>query len=112
MLRALLYERQLVTRIQRELASAHQFQVATAMVSVAGVNWIYSSIERCLEKGGSGRILFGIDLPSDPKAIERVRNIATQHSGQLELKYFRPLKSRIFHPKLLLFRTRSGKTSA
>jgi HKD family nuclease len=112
MIRPLLYERQLVTKIQRELASAHQFQIATAMVSVAGVEWVYRSIEQCMEKGGSGRILFGIDLPSDPKAIERLRNIATEYSSQLELKYFRPLKSRIFHPKLFLFRTRSGKNSA
>jgi HKD family nuclease len=112
MIRPLLYERQLVTKVQRELASAQQFQVATAMVSVAGVEWIHRSIEQCMEKGGSGRILFGIDLPSDPKAIERLRDIATEYSGQLELKYFRPLKNRIFHPKLFLFRTRSGKTSA
>lgn len=112
MIRPLLYERQLVTKIQRELASAQQFQVATAMVSVAGVEWIYRSIEQCMEKGGSGRILFGIDLPSDPKAVERLREIATEYPRQLELKYFRPLKNRIFHPKLFLFRTRSGKTSA
>lgn len=112
MIRPLLYERQLVTKIQRELASAHQFQVATAMVSVGGVESVYRSIEQCMEKGGSGRILFGIDLPSDPKAIERLRDIATEYSDQLELKYFRPLKNRIFHPKLFLFRTRSGKTSA
>jgi HKD family nuclease len=101
-----------VTKIQRELASAQQFQVATAMVSVAGVEWIYRSIEQCMKKGGTGKILFGIDLPSDPKAIQRLRNIAAEYSGQLEIKYFRPLKNRIFHPKLFLFRTRSGKTSA
>lgn len=112
MIRPLLYERQLVTKIQRELASAQQFQVATAMVTMAGVEWIYRSIEQCMEKGGSGRILIGIDLPSDPKAIEKLKGIAGEYSGQLELKYFRPLKNRIFHPKLFLFRTRSGKTSA
>jgi HKD family nuclease len=112
MTRPLLYERQLVTKIQRELASAKQFKIATAMVSIAGVKQICSSIGRCLEKGGCGKVLFGIDLPSDPKAIGSLRDIEIEYSGQLELKYFRPLKNRIFHPKLFLFRTRSGKTSA
>ena len=88
MIRPLLYERQLVTKIQRELASAQQFQVATAMVSVAGVEWIYRSIEQCMEKGGSGRILFGIDLPSDPKAIERLR----EHRNRV----FRPVGVKVF----------------
>ena len=112
MIRPLLYERELVTRVQRELNSARMFRIATAMVSPAGVDELYLSLERCLERGGSGRILIGVDLPSDPHAIERLRKLATEHSGRLELKYFRPMKTRIFHPKLFIFGNGASSSSA
>src|SRR5271157_2244771 len=112
MIRPLLYEQQLVSHIQQTLAASQQFHIATAMVSTAGVSRLYKSIERCMAKGGTGQILIGIDLPSDPNAIETLLHIATEYSGQLELKYFRPLRNRIFHPKLFLFKRRTGKASA
>jgi HKD family nuclease len=112
MIRPLLYERQLVTRLQEELLSAKMFRIASAMVSVAGVNEIFLSLERCLEKGGFGRILIGVDLPSDPHAIERLRKLAAKYSENLKLKYFRPLKNRIFHPKLFIFGNGASSTSA
>ena len=112
MIEPLLYERQLVTRIQKELGSAREFKIATAMVSQAGVKWLSQSLEQCLDKGGNGRILIGVDLPSDPNAIEELDDRAAEYPGQLKLKYFRPLKSRIFHPKLFLFTKSNGKVSA
>ena len=112
MIEPLLYERQLVTRIQKELGSAREFKIATAMVSKAGVKWLSQSLEQCLDKGGNGRILIGVDLPSDPNAIEELDDRAAEYPRQLKLKYFRPLKSRIFHPKLFLFTKSNGKVSA
>jgi HKD family nuclease len=107
-----LYPRELVERVREELASSQHFRIASAMVSMAGVDLIYRSIERCMERDGCGQILIGVDLPSDPNAIERLRGLASKYASQLDLKYFRPLRNRIFHPKLFLFRKRKGKTSA
>jgi HKD family nuclease len=112
MIRPLLYERQLVTRLQEELLSAKMFRIASAMVSVAGVNEIFRSLERCLDRDGAGRILIGVDLPSDPHAIEKLRRLAAKYSGNLKLKYFRPLRSRIFHLKLFIFGSGASSTSA
>ena len=112
MIEPLLYERQLVTRIQKELGSAREFKIATAMVSQAGMKWLSQSLERCMDKGGNGRILIGVDLPSDPNAIEELDDRAAEYPGQLKLKYFRPLKNRIFHPKLFLFTKSNGRVSA
>jgi len=111
-IKPLLYERELVTRIQRELPSAKMFRIATAMVSPAGVDELYPSLERCLERGGSGRILIGVDLPSDPNAIERLRKLSMKHAGYFELKYFRPLRNRIFHLKLFIFGNGGSRHSA
>jgi HKD family nuclease len=112
MIKPLIYERELLTTINRELTSAKEFEIATALVSMLGVESLHRSIKQCLEKGGRGKILIGVDLPSDPNAIEKLRVLAIEYSGQFELKYFRPLKNRIFHPKLFLFRDGTGNTSA
>lgn len=112
MVRTLLYEQQVLTTIQRHVASARQFKIAIAMVSAAGMDYVGDSIRRCLQKGGTGEILIGIDLPTDPKALRDLLRIQSKHPGQLELKTFRRLKKRIFHPKLFIFEGRRGNKSA
>jgi HKD family nuclease len=112
MVKTLLYEKELLTEVQRRLKSARQFKIATAMISAAGVNRVDESIRRCLQKGGSGEILIGIDLPSDPKAMQELLRIESNYAGRLQLKVFRRLKNRIFHPKLFIFKGRNGKRSA
>jgi len=112
MVKTLLYEKELLTAVQRRLKSARQFKIATAMISAAGVNRVDESIRRCLQKGGSGEILIGIDLPSDPKAMQELLRIESNYAGRLQLKVFRRLKNRIFHPKLFIFKGRNGKRSA
>jgi hypothetical protein len=76
------------------------------------MNHVDDSMRRCLHKGGSGEILVGIDLPSDPKALQQLIRIEGNYAGQLKVKIFRRLKSRIFHPKLFIFEGRNGKNSA
>ncbi len=112
MVKPLIYEHQLVAEARRELVAAKEFQIAIALVSLAGVNKIYQSLEKCIEKGGSGRVLVGVDLPSHPDAIERLLSLKARYPSKIELKYFRPLKNRIFHPKLFLFKRRNGKGMA
>lgn len=109
--KTLLYEQQVLTVVQRQLTSARRFKIATAMVSSAGMDYIRDSIRRCLQKGGSGEILIGIDLPTDPKALGELLQIQSKHAGQLELKTFRRLKRRIFHPKLFIFEGSGGNKS-
>jgi HKD family nuclease len=112
MIKPLLYEQQLVNQIHKELVGSQRFQIATAMVSMAGVARLDRSIHLCMAKGGRGKILIGVDLPSDPSAIDRLLEIATEYPEQLELKYFCPLRNRIFHPKFFLFRGKTGKACA
>jgi hypothetical protein len=82
------------------------------MASAAGMDYVGDSIRRCLQKGGSGEILIGIDLPTDPKALGELLQIQSKNAGQLNLKTFRRLKNRIFHPKLFIFERSGGKKSA
>jgi HKD family nuclease len=112
MIKTLLYEQEVMTHFRRELRGAKEFAFASALVSSTGVAAIRESLQHCLAHGGVGKILIGIDLPTDPKALETLLAISQKHSGRLELKYFRPLKSQIFHPKLYVFKSRSGKSTA
>jgi HKD family nuclease len=100
-----------MTSLQKELTSARQFKFATALVKMTGVDLIHEPIRQCMNKGGRGEILVGIDLPSDPNAIQRLAELGTEYSGQLKLKYFRHLKNLCFHPKVFWFKGSNGKTS-
>ena len=112
MVKTLLYEKELLTAVQRRLMSARRFKIATAMISAAGVNNVDESISICLKKGGTGEILIGIDLPSEPKAMQELLRIQADYADQLTLKIFSRLKNRIFHPKLFIFESRNGRRSA
>lgn len=112
MVKTLLYEQQVLTSVRRCLASARRFKIATAMVSAAGMAYVDDSIRRCLQKGGTGQILIGIDLPTDPKALGKLLEIESKHVGQLELRIFCRLKKRIFHPKLFIFEGSGGNKCA
>jgi HKD family nuclease len=108
MVRTLLYEQQAFKQLCHELRLSKEFAIASALISSAGIDLVISPLIHCLQHGAKGKILAGIDLPTDPKAIEKLLSLADRFPGSLQLKYFRPLTSRIFHPKLYLFRTRSG----
>ncbi len=112
MIKTLLYEQEVITQLREDLRQAKEFGIASALVSSAGVAAILGALQKCLAHGGKGRILVGIHLSTDPEALKTLLSVAQAHPGKLQLKYFLPLKTRIFHPKLYMFRDRLGKTSA
>ena len=75
-------ENELLERIKSELARASQFCLGMALVTNSGLKLVLPSIERCLEKRGHGQVLFGIDLPTDPDAIQSLRALQTRHKGE------------------------------
>lgn len=107
-MKALQAEGDLVGQFKAELARASEFCFGMALVTKSGLDLIRSSIDLCLERGGRGRVLFGVDLPTEPAAIEALCEIKAQYKRNFELRRFQPGK-RFFHPKFAIF---SGKTGA
>jgi hypothetical protein len=52
-------------------------------------------------------MLFGVDLPTEPEAIERLCAIQAQHKQNFELRRFQPGRT-FFHPKLSIFEMKTG----
>src|ERR1039458_7773388 len=96
-MKALQAENELLERFKTELARASKFYLGMALVTKGGLKLVLSSIERCLEKRGHGQVLFGIDLPTDPDAIQSLRALQTRYKGNFEVRRFQPGK-RFFHP--------------
>lgn len=104
-------ENELLERFKTELARASKFYLGMALVTKGGLKLVLSSIERCLEKRGHGQVLFGIDLPTDPDAIQSLRALQTRYKGNFEVRRFQPGK-RFFHPKISAFVGRTGARTA
>ena len=56
-------------------------------------------------------MLFGVDLPTEPAAIEILYTIQTQHKENFELRRFEPGRT-IFHPKFSIFVGQTGTVTA
>jgi HKD family nuclease len=82
-----------------------------ALVTKSGLARVLSSIEHCLKRRGRGQVLFGIDLPTDPDAIQSLCALETRHKGNFEIRRFQPGR-RFFHPKVSVFVSRGGAKTA
>jgi HKD family nuclease len=110
-MKALQSEGELLQQFNAELAKASEFWLGMALVTKSGLDLVYPSIEQCLQKGGRGHVLFGIDLPTEPSAIEFLCKIQAQHKETFEVRRFQPGKT-FFHPKFSIFAGRRGTPTA
>jgi HKD family nuclease len=110
-MKALQAEGELLKRIKTELAKASRVCFGMALVTRSGLDLLYPSIERFLERGGRASVLFGVDLPSEPRAIEILSRLEEQHSQNFVLRRFQPGRT-FFHPKLSIFERQNGAKTA
>jgi HKD family nuclease len=110
-MKALQGEDDLLKQFKAELPRAARFYVGMALVTKSGMDVIQPLIERCLERGGRGCVLFGVDLPTDPAAIERLCKIQELHNQTFVLRRFQPGRT-FFHPKLSIFVRKNGAKTA
>ncbi len=101
-MKALQTENELLKHVTSELAKASEFYLAFALVTSGGLKLVLPSIERCLRNRGRGRMLFGVDLPTDPEAIQSLMTLQSRHKDNFEVRLFQS-GTRFFHPKVSVF---------
>jgi HKD family nuclease len=110
-MKALQAENELLEHFKKELARASEFYLGMALVTKGGLKLVLASIERCLERRGRGYVLFGVDLPTDPDAIQSLKALQSRHKENFEVRRFQP-GTRFFHPKVSVFVKRNGTKTA
>jgi HKD family nuclease len=110
-MKALQAENELLERFTTDLGRASEFYLGMALVTKSGLNLILPWIERSLERQGHGQVLFGVDLPTDPDAIQRLCALQIRYKENFEVRRFQPGR-RFFHPKVSVFIGRSGARTA
>jgi HKD family nuclease len=95
-------EGELLKQFNAELTRASKFSLGMALVTRSGLSLISQPIERCLRSGGHGSILFGVDLPTEPAAIETLLAIQARHKENFQLRRFQPGRT-FFHAKISIF---------
>ena len=85
--KALLDESQLLESLVSALRRAQSFQAATALVTRGGLGLLINQITACLKRGGSGEILIGVDVLTEPEAIQSLlslqRRYPLAHTGRI-----------------------------
>ena len=99
--------------LAQQLSACRRFSIAMAMVSCDGLAMLEGALEKCLKRDGAeGQFLFGVDLPTDPEAIEYLMKLASRHADQFTLRRFESGRQGIFHSKLYLFESHRGPNAA
>jgi HKD family nuclease len=88
-----------------------KFSIATALVTSTGLDLILASMRSAFDRGAIGRLLFGIDMPTEPEAIDSLMKLKTHYPNQLQLKRFGG-SPRFFHPKFAVFEGKSRRRTA
>lgn len=109
-MKALQSEGELLRALKDGLRSASEFRLGLALVTKGGLDLIRPSIERCLQKGGDGYVLFGVDLPTQPAAIDDLCAIQARYRQNFHLQRFQSGRM-FFHPKFSMFIRRGKKTA-
>lgn len=110
--KALVYEDETLNAILLELKRARSFSFAIALVTQSGLGLLRQGIEACLARRGSGEILVGVDLPSDPEALAYLTSLEARAGERLSVRVFMSPQNHWFHPKVYLFRRADGSARA
>ncbi len=111
-IKALLYENELQDQYRKSLRGTAEFSLGMALITTSGLGKHADALIAILKRGGHGRILVGIDLPTDPDAIQTLCDWTEEFEGRLQLRVFQSTGNSIFHPKLSLFKSAKGQWSA
>ena len=60
-------------------------------------------MQQCLERAGHGKVLFGIDLATEPDAIARLLELKDSFLDTLEFRLFGSREKSEFHAKFAIF---------
>jgi len=111
-MKALLYESEVLDAYRSKLDEAVEAHLALALISASGLKLLEDQMLRFLKGGGIMRVLVGVDMPTDPGAIEQLCKFQQRFKGRFEVKRFQSGEHRIFHAKLAVFVHVGGKKSA
>lgn len=112
LMKALFTEDELLAEWVAQLKASVSFHIAMALISKAGLDLVLEALTSHLDGGAAGKMLVGIDLPTDPQALSSLHKLQSDFPGQFVLRRFKPEKKRVFHPKLSIFVGPKGHKTA
>jgi HKD family nuclease len=111
-MKTLLYENQTIKAYQDALTASDEVSLAFALVTKGGLGLLKTEIQKLLKRGGTLKFLVGVDMASDPEAIEWLHHVQRKHAETFALKVFQSGDGGIFHPKFGIFTGSRDRRSA
>ena len=98
-------------RLPKLAKSAVAVRVAMAQVTPGGLGQVLESLAGVLKRGGEVRFLVGVDIGTDPQCIQELWQLENTYTGRMNLRRFAS-DGGIFHPKIWIFSSMSGRLDA
>jgi HKD family nuclease len=109
-MKALLYKNEIRESFAKEIRLADTVSLIMPLVSVGGIRFLEESLEEHLQGGGKLQILLGLDMFTDPEAIQLLMTTARQYP-QFLLKRFVSPEGCILHAKVAIFESSARQTA-
>jgi len=101
--------RPLISTLVRDLAHAHDVDIAVAFVLESGLERLEPHLFDVLDRGGRIRFLTGDYLDcTEPRALRRLLDLTSSLKGSAQIRVFQTTKDVGFHPKTYLVPDRAA----
>jgi HKD family nuclease len=111
-MRAFLSETDTLLAIRNCCRKAKRIRAALALITIGGLRLIEEELEYVLTRGGEVQLLLGIDMATEPEAIEALLKLHNRHSERMAMRRFVTEPRQTFHPKTWIFSFQSGRAAA
>lgn len=103
---ALIPQELLEEAIHLHLGRCRRFHVAMAIVRSSGLDLLLPHLRQALTRGAHGEVVVGIDLPSEPDALEALVALREEFEERFAVRRFASPKCRYFHNTYWVFTTK------
>ena len=109
-MQAFLTERETLLALKRHCRRAKKVRAALALVTLSGFDLLKKPIKQLLSGGGELDMLLGIDMATEPRAIEALLELQDRQPDGMRLRRFATGARCTFHPKVWIFSPGSDRS--
>lgn len=102
-MKALLEGSKLLGAYEAQFRAANEVSLVMPLVTTRGIRLLRTSIHDLLKRSGTLKILLGLDMFTDPAAVQRLLDISDRFPGRCSLRCFESSPPSILHAKMAIF---------
>jgi len=111
-MKSFLSETDTLLAIRKYCRKAKGMKAALALITRSGLHQVEKELEQLLVRGGEVQVLLGVDMATEPEAIEELLALEQHYADRMAIRRFVTETMQTFHPKAWIFSFQSGPAVA